>query len=51
MKKLEKVLKPNEYAATVNSSGPSETQARLSTTYLALEEEYRRVVQRLENDL
>ncbi|XP_045454646.1 histone acetyltransferase type B catalytic subunit [Melitaea cinxia] len=51
MKKLEKVLKPHEYAATVSSSGPSETHARLSTTYLALEEEYRRVVHRLENDI
>ncbi|CAH2095312.1 unnamed protein product [Euphydryas editha] len=50
MKKLQKVLKPNEYAATVSSSGPTETHARLSTTYLALEADYRRVVHRLEHD-
>ncbi|XP_050354789.1 histone acetyltransferase type B catalytic subunit [Nymphalis io] len=50
MKKLEKVLKPEEYAATLNSSGLAETQARLSAHYLALEADYRRVVHRLEQD-
>ncbi|XP_026497370.1 histone acetyltransferase type B catalytic subunit [Vanessa tameamea] len=50
MKKLEKVLKPEEFAATLNSSGLAETQARLSAHYLALEADYRRVVHRLEHD-
>ncbi|XP_046972141.1 histone acetyltransferase type B catalytic subunit [Vanessa cardui] len=50
MKKLEKVLKPEEFAATLNSSGLAETQARLSAHYSALEADYRRVVHRLEQD-
>ena len=50
MKKLQKVLKPEEYAATVSTTGQSETHGRLSNQYLALEQEYRRVIHRLEQD-
>lgn len=50
MRKLEKVLKPDEYAATANSAGINETHSRLSSQYLAIEEEYRRVISRLELD-
>ncbi|CAG4965874.1 unnamed protein product [Parnassius apollo] len=50
MKKLQKVLKPEEYAATISSIGAMETQGRLSSQYLSLEEEYRRVIHRLEQD-
>ncbi|CAG4959935.1 unnamed protein product [Colias eurytheme] len=49
MKKLEKVLKPEEYAATVSTTGASETHGRLSSQYLALEDEYRRVIHRLQH--
>ncbi|XP_052744341.1 histone acetyltransferase type B catalytic subunit [Bicyclus anynana] len=48
MKKLQKVLKPDEYAAAITTTGMSETQARLSTQYLALEDDYRRVVHRMQ---
>ena len=50
MKKLQKVLKPEEYAVTLSSSGLPETHARLSAHYLSLETEYRRVIHRMEND-
>lgn len=50
MKKLEKVLKPEEYAATLSSLGAHETQARLASQYAALEQEYRRVLHRMEQD-
>lgn len=50
MRKLEKVLKPDEYAATVSATGASETQGRLASQYLALEQEYRRVIHRMELD-
>ncbi|XP_068619673.1 histone acetyltransferase type B catalytic subunit [Battus philenor] len=50
MKKLQKVLKPDEYAATISSVGANETQSRLSSQYLTLEEEYRRVIYRMEHD-
>lgn len=50
MKKLQKVLKPEEYAATVSSTGANETHGRLASQYLALEQEYRRVVYRMELD-
>ncbi|CAF4916101.1 unnamed protein product [Pieris macdunnoughi] len=49
MKKLEKVLKPDEYAATISTVGVNETQNRLSGQYLAIEEEYRRVIHRLQH--
>uniref|UniRef100_A0A2A4K126 Histone acetyltransferase type B catalytic subunit n=1 Tax=Heliothis virescens TaxID=7102 RepID=A0A2A4K126_HELVI len=50
MKKLQKVLKPEEYAATVSATGLSETHGRLANQYLALEQEYRRVIHRMEQD-
>ncbi|XP_053615712.1 histone acetyltransferase type B catalytic subunit isoform X2 [Plodia interpunctella] len=50
MKKLQKVLAPEEFAATVTSSGVSETQGRLCALYAALEHEYRRVIHRMEHD-
>ncbi|CAH2054537.1 unnamed protein product, partial [Iphiclides podalirius] len=50
MKKLQKVLKPEEYAATISSTGANETQGRLASQYLSLEEEYRRVIHRMEQD-
>ncbi|XP_047034678.1 histone acetyltransferase type B catalytic subunit [Helicoverpa zea] len=50
MKKLQKVLKPEEYAATVSATGLSETHGRLANQYLALEHEYRRVIHRMEQD-
>ncbi|XP_075984433.1 histone acetyltransferase 1 [Anticarsia gemmatalis] len=50
MKKLQKVLKPEEYAATVSATGLSETHGRLASQYLALEHEYRRVIHRMEQD-
>ncbi|KAI8437644.1 hypothetical protein MSG28_011895 [Choristoneura fumiferana] len=50
MKKLEKVLKPEEYAAALSSLGAHETQARLASQYAALEHEYRRVLHRMEQD-
>ncbi|CAG9793426.1 unnamed protein product [Diatraea saccharalis] len=50
MKKLEKVLKPEEYAATVSTSGANETQGRLSAQYGTLEEDYLRVIHRMEHD-
>lgn len=50
MKKLQKVLKPEEYAATISAAGASETQDRLKSQYLALEQEYRRVIDRMERD-
>lgn len=48
MKKLQKVLKPEEFAATISSTGASETHGRLANHYIALEEEYRRVIHRME---
>ncbi|KAG6456073.1 histone acetyltransferase type B catalytic subunit isoform X2 [Manduca sexta] len=48
MKKLQKVLKPEEYAATISATGPSETHGRLASQYHALEQEYRRVIHRME---
>ncbi|CAB3233508.1 unnamed protein product [Arctia plantaginis] len=48
MKKLQKVLKPEEFAATASSTGMTETHGRLSSQYLALEQEYRRVIHRME---
>ncbi|XP_061728551.1 histone acetyltransferase type B catalytic subunit [Cydia pomonella] len=50
MKKLEKVLKPEEYLATLSSLGVNETQGRLAGQYLALEADYRRVLHRLDHD-
>lgn len=50
MKKLQKVLKPEEYAATVSATGMSETHGRLANQYLALEQEYRRVIHRMDQD-
>lgn len=50
MKKLQKVLKPEEYAATISSTGLGETHGRLASQYLALEEDYRRVIHRMEQD-
>ncbi|XP_026761468.1 histone acetyltransferase type B catalytic subunit [Galleria mellonella] len=48
MKKLQKVLSPEEYAATISTAGVSETQGRLASQYIALEDEYRRVIHRME---
>lgn len=48
MKRLEKILKPEEYAAAISTTGPGETQGRLAGLYAALEDEYRRVLHRLE---
>ncbi|KAJ0172243.1 hypothetical protein K1T71_012216 [Dendrolimus kikuchii] len=48
MKKLQKVLKPEEFAATITSTGANETHGRLANQYLALEEEYRRVIHRMD---
>jgi hypothetical protein len=50
MKKLQKVLKPEEFAATITATGINETQGRLASQYLALEDEYRRVIHRMEQD-
>lgn len=50
MKKLQKVLKPEEFVATVTVTGANETQARLSSQYHSLEIEYRRVIHRMEQD-
>lgn len=50
MNKLQKVLKPEEFAATVSAMGLSETHGRLANQYLALEQEYRRVIHRMEQD-
>lgn len=50
MKKLEKILKPEEYAAAVSITGLNEMQGRLANQYLAIEEEYRKVLQRMEQD-
>ncbi|CAH0677783.1 unnamed protein product [Spodoptera exigua] len=50
MKKLQKVLKPEEYAATISATGLSETHGRLASQYLALEQEYRRVINRMERN-
>ncbi|XP_045538159.1 histone acetyltransferase type B catalytic subunit [Papilio machaon] len=50
MKKLQKVLKSEEYMATITSTGANETQSRLSSQYLDLEEEYRRVIHRMDHD-
>lgn len=50
MKKLQKVLKPEEYAATVSVTGLNETQSRLALQYHALEQDYRRVIHRMEQD-
>lgn len=50
MKKLENILKPEEYAAAISTTGLNETQGRLANQYLAIEEEYRRVLQRMEQD-
>lgn len=48
MKKLQKILKPDEFVATVNTTGISETHGRLANQYHALEEEYHRVIHRME---
>ncbi|GBP38890.1 Histone acetyltransferase type B catalytic subunit [Eumeta japonica] len=48
MRKLEKVLKREEYLAALSTSGAGETQGRLAAQYHALEAEYRRVIARLE---
>lgn len=50
MKKLQKVLKSDEFVATITSTGANETQSRLSSQYLDLEEEYRRVIHRMDLD-
>ncbi|XP_028158582.1 histone acetyltransferase type B catalytic subunit [Ostrinia nubilalis] len=50
MKKLQKVLKPEEFAATISSTGLAETHGRLASQYLALEDDYRRVIHRMEHD-
>ncbi|XP_049886158.1 histone acetyltransferase type B catalytic subunit isoform X2 [Pectinophora gossypiella] len=50
MKKLQKVLKPEEYAATLTATGVGETQNRLASHYQTLEHEYRRVIHRMEMD-
>ncbi|KAF9813823.1 hypothetical protein SFRURICE_007978 [Spodoptera frugiperda] len=50
MKKLQKVLKPEEYAATISATGLSETHSRLTNQYLTLEQEYRRVINRMERN-
>ncbi|XP_034836050.1 histone acetyltransferase type B catalytic subunit [Maniola hyperantus] len=50
MKKLQKVLKPEEYAAAITTTGLGETHARLSGQYLALEDEYRRIIHRMQQD-
>lgn len=47
MKKLQKVLKPEEIAATISTSGVAETHARLAAHYHALEQHYRRVIARM----
>ncbi|VVD03728.1 histone acetyltransferase type B catalytic subunit [Leptidea sinapis] len=49
MKKLQKVLKPDEFAATLTALGVTETQHRLANHYLALEDEYKRVIHRMEH--
>ncbi|CAG9568008.1 unnamed protein product [Danaus chrysippus] len=48
LKKLQKVLKPEEFIASVNASGAAETHARLAAHYRALEDEYRAVLHRIE---
>lgn len=48
MQKLEKFLKPEEYAATINAIGLSNTHSRLASQYITLEQEYRRVLLRME---
>ncbi|CAH0402376.1 unnamed protein product [Chilo suppressalis] len=50
MKKLQKVLKPEEFAATASASGAHETQGRLAAQYAALELDYRRVIHRLQHE-
>ncbi|KAJ2954806.1 hypothetical protein O0L34_g3114 [Tuta absoluta] len=50
MKKLQKVLKPEEYAAALSACGLSETHGRLASQYLALEQDYRRVIHRIQLD-
>lgn len=50
MKKLQKVLKPEEYAATISSVGASETHGRLASQYHSLEQDYRRVIHRMDRD-
>lgn len=50
MQKLEKFLKPEEYAATINATGLSNTHSRLTSQYIPLEQEYRRVIHRMEYD-
>ncbi|XP_041982856.1 histone acetyltransferase type B catalytic subunit [Aricia agestis] len=49
LNRLQKVLKPEEFAATQTAAGLGETQARLSSLYRTLESEYRRVIHRLEH--
>ncbi|XP_059051730.1 histone acetyltransferase type B catalytic subunit [Achroia grisella] len=49
MKKLQKVLSPEEYTATITAAGVNETQSRLASQYIALEYEYRRVIHRMEH--
>ncbi|XP_013186287.1 histone acetyltransferase type B catalytic subunit [Amyelois transitella] len=48
MKKLQRVLAPEEFAAAASASGAHETQARLAALYAALELDYRRVLHRLQ---
>lgn len=50
MQKLEKLLTPEEYAVTINSTELSNTHTRLASQYIPLEQEYRRVILRMEID-
>ncbi|XP_077300202.1 histone acetyltransferase 1 [Arctopsyche grandis] len=49
MKKLQKVLKPEEYAATLSTFGVEETFQRLNVQYQSLETHYKKVIDRLDS--
>lgn len=49
MKKLQTVLKPEEYAATLSTFGIEETFQRLNVQYQALESHYKKVIDRLDS--
>lgn len=49
MKKIQKVLKPEEYIAALSNLGIEETFQRLNSQYQALEVCYKKVIDRLES--
>lgn len=49
MKKIQKVLKPEEYIAALSNLGIEETFQRLNSQYQALEACYKKVIDRLES--